>query len=149
MKCEVTNSKGERCKNEVKSGICRTHQSRIEAIGHVDADRPIRSYTKPTKPVIYRQIEGATEEERFRNQIDKQGEHWLWTGPTQQHGWPIGKFEGITSAVRIAWTLVHGRPGQDEKVRQTCGEKLCLKPAHLEVVPMSAPRKRDREMVLA
>jgi hypothetical protein len=82
----------------------------------------------------------------FQSKIKANKEHWLWTGSTTHkkgHRFAAPCFsvrvgESTTSTVfsarRLAWLI--GNPGQvigeDEIVVTTCGEKMCVLPAHLE-----------------
>lgn len=76
----------------------------------------------------------------FWNKVDRSGEHWLWLGRTSGSVsampafWIDGNWH---SARRVAWRLAPGRRRQPHEakpyVRVTCGERMCINPAHLEL----------------
>ncbi|AWN07362.1 HNH endonuclease [Streptomyces phage Nabi] len=135
MKCTVTNRVGVQCKNDAQltSDICWTHASRVIKYGTVDADRPIREYTK-TPRAPRQTVEGSNEVERFWNRIVVTSDHWIWDGTTTDTGTPIaswGKY--MTTAARVMWEIKDGELPKGARVYRTCDHKRCVRPEHLEV----------------
>jgi len=71
---------------------------------------------------------------RFRRSfwdfIDKSGECWIWTGPTNRQGygwWSPGR----TLAHRHSWTLARGEIIEGLWVLHHCDNPPCIRPAHL------------------
>ncbi|WJN63472.1 HNH endonuclease [Streptomyces phage phiScoe56] len=137
MRCSVTSGKIGQCPNEVRgtSKICQTHKGRIARHGDVQADRPIRPYTKPTEYVERAALKGVTDEEKFYNRIKATNEHWLWTGSTMKSGSPQAQHAGTNkSGARVAWELDGREVPEGAIVRPFCGEKLCVYVEHLELI---------------
>ena len=81
-------------------------------------------------------------------------ECWLWTGPVND--FQSGRFHGIIlnvtthektlvqSSHRFAWILANSYvPVKNEVVVTTCGHKLCVNPAHLEMMTKAESLKRN------
>lgn len=72
--------------------------------------------------------------ERFWAKVTRgePGECWPWIGGLS-HGKPAMQIENTTVSPRkIAWELTHGiRPPKERHVEVTCGNGLCMNPAHL------------------
>ncbi len=75
--------------------------------------------------------------ERFWSQVDKQADHWRWTGNLVKAS-GTGQFAYYEDGRRrreaahvVAWRLTRGDLGPGQMVRQTCGAKTCVQ--HLEV----------------
>ena len=71
-------------------------------------------------------------------QIEDDGECWIWTGSVSQQGHPIIHFrqpiyghKGCMTVRRYVWLLQYGVLRPREPIGCTCGEKLCVNPAHL------------------
>ncbi|AWN07433.1 HNH endonuclease [Streptomyces phage Maneekul] len=138
MKCSVTNSQGIGCKNEVNvaGSICTTHRDRLIRWGHVGKDTPIRAYTTRTETADIKRLTGETQEERFFSRVVKGPECWKWDGGTQKNtGYGQLRFyDAVTTAHRAAWVIAFGEIPEGVKVRQTCGDRLCVRLTHLEAV---------------
>jgi hypothetical protein len=147
--CRVENSKGERCGRAVTFWIaeelCAGHRDRMVTHGTFDADRPIRQYTKselvraghPLTP-------GATSYERFLNRVHKTARCWIWTGTVLNTGYGQCKNRGVnTTAHRFAWEIAFGAIPKGARIRQTCDNRLCVKPAHLEMVGGSIIKQQE------
>lgn len=74
-------------------------------------------------------------EERFWEKVDRggPGECWLWTAATGS-GYGLFRFRDSNwTAHRVSYTLEVGEIPEARKVVQSCGEKLCVNPEHLEL----------------
>ncbi|ANT41070.1 HNH endonuclease [Streptomyces phage Nanodon] len=138
MNCYVTSSEGVQCKNEVFSTntLCTTHRDRLIRWGHVGKDTPIRSYTPRTETAEVKRLTGNTEEEKFFSRVVKGPKCWKWDGGTQKTtGYGQLRYNNaVTTAHRVAWTIAFGDIPKGIKVRQTCGDRLCVRISHLEAV---------------
>lgn len=77
-----------------------------------------------------------TLEELFLRRVDKrleQPQHWLWTGHVE-HGAPFfnGRAKSKSSGRQLAWLVTYGQAA-DGALQSTCGEQLCVNPAHMRV----------------
>lgn len=77
----------------------------------------------------------------------------LWTGYTDPRGTPVVRTAtGSTTARRRAWEREYGPVPEGLVVTPMCGEKLCVRPNHLDTVTVRQLRyrqgvtKRDRQM---
>ncbi|ATI18766.1 HNH endonuclease [Streptomyces phage Daudau] len=139
MKCSVTNSKGEQCKNDAPGGgICSTHSYRFRRYGDVQADRPIRKYT-PRQTGSVERYPGDTDVERFWARVLEDDDHWLWAGSFNKNGEGVEtdqgqlQFEGFNqSARRVAYILTHGPIPDEVRIVHTCTTWSCVK--HTEAV---------------
>ncbi len=82
-----------------------------------------------------------------RVDVDKETECWIWQGSHSGHGRGGGygrmTFEGHQLAVHRAMaTLVHGYIHKKQHVDHTCNNRLCVNPAHLEVVSQKENQRR-------
>lgn len=87
------------------------------------------------------------ENARYWSTVDDSSDCWRWTGPISKEGY--GRFNvqrpddrgrprsWALAAHRVAWAAFHGEP--DGVVQQTCGDRLCVRPAHLIVTPGKQP----------
>jgi hypothetical protein len=78
---------------------------------------------------------------------------WLWRGGKNTKGYGKLKIAGNVTdlAHRVAYELRKAPLGKGRVVRQICGEKLCVNPAHLKAVGKSdvKPHKKyDRAAIL-
>lgn len=89
--------------------------------------------------------------ERFWSKVDKQGHDkqgnkqgcWLWTGAPNKQGRGSFLLDGRTqSAARAAATLGGVPFGSWQCITQTCGNKLCMRPDHLEAVTKAELARR-------
>lgn len=72
---------------------------------------------------------------------------FIWTGPTSGHGrgggYPRMCLDGQTVAVHlVAWTNVHGFIPGKKQIDHRCRNRLCVNPAHLELVTHRENQKR-------
>ena len=74
---------------------------------------------------------------------------WVWSGPTNRRGQPIISIGGEGTLVhRVAYRLwakrhrLHGELRPNVPLIPTCGNRLCVNPAHLEPVEDDAPDPR-------
>lgn len=92
-------------------------------------------------PSNKRQLQFCSFECRFWSKIDRRGpsDCWLWIGPVQKNGY--GKFsEGKTTllAHRVVYEREVGHIHRDLVVDHVCNERLCVNPAHLQIIPQRA-----------
>src|SRR5690348_13851884 len=73
---------------------------------------------------------------KFLQRIDKQDDHWLWTGGKLLNGYGTYSNKGVVH--RIAYEHWVGPIPDGYVVNQTCRVRLCVRPAHLEAVTRSA-----------
>lgn len=77
---------------------------------------------------------GSSLRERLERYTDKTGQCWLWTG-YQQGGY--GRLDGFDTVLahRLWWQeLVGPLDGSDSTLDHMCQNKLCVNPAHLQVL---------------
>jgi len=79
--------------------------------------------------------------------IEKTEGCWFWRGYVCPNGygkiWIGSRTDGTYQKVwihRLAFMLFCGPLAEGEEVHHTCGEKLCVNPAHLQVLSASAHR---------
>lgn len=78
------------------------------------------------------------------------GACWIWQGPTsgkpgagRGHSYPRMSLDGQTVAVhKVSWTNEHGYIPGRKQLDHTCRNRLCVNPAHLELVTHKANCKR-------
>lgn len=77
-----------------------------------------------------------TPEQRFWLRVVKTpGPCWLWVGAVREgHGYWRGR-----KAHRVAYEYLMGPLG-DREVEQTCGNRLCVRPAHQHVTARRSAR---------
>ena len=73
---------------------------------------------------------------------------WSWTGALGPFGGLFGAFKNdknqMTQARRIAYMIATGREIETKSVRNTCGNKFCMNPAHMvEGTGRGEKRKMD------
>lgn len=134
--CIVVNSQGVACKNMATShDICATHQYRLMRFGDVRADTPIRAYSKRAKveQVAYK---GDSDEGRFWSRVKVTMGCWEWSGSAAR-GTPQMHWKGWTRPTRhVAWEVMTGAaPAEGVRVRNTCGDKQCVRPSHTDYYP--------------
>lgn len=84
--------------------------------------------------------------------VDEATGCWLWTGPTSGEGrgggYPRMCLDGQTVAVhKVAWTNEHGFVPGTKQLDHLCRRRLCVNPAHLELVTHKANQRR-RDLAL-
>lgn len=78
-------------------------------------------------------------EEKYWKKVRKtEGGCWLWTGERTRQGYGSltvlteGRKQGFR-VHRLSWQFAFGHIPHGQTVWQTCGEKLCVNPAHLKI----------------
>lgn len=85
--------------------------------------------------------------EPIRSKIVKKGSCWEWTGPITAEGLPQVWVDGKTVKLRgYMWLLIKGIAKKSIRLRTTCGNRLCVAPAHLTNLPevVKLPAKKTR-----
>jgi hypothetical protein len=72
----------------------------------------------------------ATPEQRFWKKVNKTDTCWLWTG-SLVNGFGQFKSERYGLAVQFCWELHYGPIPPKTRIKQTCGNRACVNPAHL------------------
>lgn len=86
-------------------------------------------------------------EERLWRQVDRTGDCWLWTGNASLGGYgsigvsPERRRELVH---RVVWELTHGPIPEDRHVSRLCGQKLCVRPSHLQLSATAPEPPRPR-----
>ena len=102
------------------------------------------------------QVPARVRETFFDKVLVRDPEHcWPWSRSCGSHGygqvgWTIAGKTVVTTAHRVAWICVFGAIEDGQVVRQTCKNRLCVNPGHLETVAATlanweaAQRQRDK-----
>ena len=78
-------------------------------------------------------------DERFWQRVTRSDGCWVWQGKPGPRGFGQVKVDGRPQlAHRVAWFFTHGEWPTSE-VRQSCGNRLCVRPEHLECQEAAAP----------
>lgn len=82
-----------------------------------------------------------------RIEVDPETKCWIWTGPTSGNGrgggYPRMCLNGQTVAVhRVVFTHFCGYIPGSKQLDHTCRNRLCVNPAHLELVTHKENQKR-------
>ena len=77
-------------------------------------------------------------DERFWLQVDKSGDHWLWTGRTDKDGYPVVHALGETRGHRVAFLLQFGAIPDGHDVDHECLVRACV--LHLRAIPAAMNR---------
>lgn len=77
-------------------------------------------------------------EDRFWSHVKKGADCWLWVGGvrSKQDGngcFRLSRTEGSALAHRFSWELVNGSVPQGLCLKHSCGNGLCVRPAHLRL----------------
>jgi hypothetical protein len=68
---------------------------------------------------------------------------WLWSGSVNSYGYPTDWSEGKPrNGKRVAWALVHGPVPAGLECDHLCRERLCVRPAHMELVSRVENQRR-------
>jgi hypothetical protein len=111
------------------------------------ARESLRSFLS-IRPELAGEIEAAIKAgriDRFWDRIIKDGDCWLWAGPTGGNGYGIGGYgvAGAHHAHRAAWILANGKTiPQDMQIDHLCRNRLCVNPSHLELVSCLVNNRR-------
>lgn len=72
----------------------------------------------------------------FWRMVKKTRTCWIWTGRPNVTGYASTRYHGPTISVhRLAWFLTHGEfPEWPMTIDHLCRNKICVNPAHMEVV---------------
>lgn len=85
---------------------------------------------------------GMSPAERFWSRVNTSGEHWLWTGASNEHGYGHLQIAGQwKKAHRYAWELTNGPISAGLEIDHMCHTPACVRPDHLQLVD----RKRNNE----
>jgi hypothetical protein len=72
--------------------------------------------------------------ERFEKLVDKTDYCWNWKGSTRT-GYGLFKMDGRTmSAHRVSYVLEHLTLPEGSVVHHKCGNRLCVRPDHLQCI---------------
>lgn len=91
--------------------------------------------------------------DEFWKHIDKTDACWNWTGPVGKNGYGSIHWGGrSTYPRRVSWEIAKGPIPPRTVVSATCGNKLCVRPEHLELARPAVARsgallKRAREII--
>lgn len=87
-----------------------------------------------------------TREKQFWNQVNQDGDCWLWTGTVRKDGNVKIKIDGREwMAHRFAWEEINGPLDRNQIVRHTCGNKHCMNPDHMFIGKYGDNRKGTKE----
>lgn len=111
--CKVSDCK----KPSHRRKMCEPHYRRWLRTGDVWAHIPLREFTRYES--LESELEGRTTVSCPR----------VWSGPTFSDG--FGQMSGGQRPHRVAWELLNGESLGRRRVRQTCGNKLCVTPEHI------------------
>ena len=99
-----------------------------------DCDRPGYCKGLCTRHYQRLRVHGSLEEpttRRFWANVDKSGEHWLWTGTQNENGY--GRYNNQL-AHRMAYELLVGQIPDGLPLDHVCRVTSCVRPDHLEPV---------------
>lgn len=122
MTCRVDGCERERGRHTAK-GLCGLHYERLRKTGRLDL------------------APGPTVADRFWAKVDRSGECWTWTGATNGAGYGQFHLAGTDGrrqryAHRFAYELERGPIAEGLTLDHLCRNPRCVRPDHLEPVPM-------------
>jgi hypothetical protein len=72
---------------------------------------------------------------RFSRHVEQTPDCWNWTGARTGSGYGALSVDGrAVAAHRVAWVLAHGPVGPDDRIFHRCGNRVCVRPDHLELL---------------
>jgi len=81
-----------------------------------------------------------------RLEVDEADGHWLWTGWTNNFGYPFVRWEGRDQPTyRIVWTLLVAPIPDGLEIDHLCVTPRCCNPGHLEPVTHAENQRRIAE----
>lgn len=95
---------------------------------------------------IRRRSPSVTERFTTEYHVLKESNCWEWHGETSANGQPIF---GDERAHRYSWRTFQGPLSDDVFVIQTCGNRSCVNPKHLELVEVGIYARRQTQRVEA
>jgi predicted DNA-binding protein (UPF0251 family) len=89
-------------------------------------------------------------EDRIKKKITKENGHWIWNGCTDVRGIPkIAIIKGTNHSVpRYLFKKWLGKEPLRTRIRNVCGNNMCVNPEHYEEARKSRFRKITDEQVL-
>lgn len=82
-------------------------------------------------------------EKRFWSKVARTDGCWVWLGQLTGSGRKTPEFQWKRRhlrARRVAWELTNGPMPKGHQIVLTCGERRCVRPEHLTVVPAAKAR---------
>lgn len=82
--------------------------------------------------------------QRFFAKVDRSGDCWLWKGATNKNGYGFFRYKGKSEYVhRVSYLIHHDVAIPDDVfIAQSCKNRLCVRPEHLETRPKSEHARR-------
>jgi hypothetical protein len=75
--------------------------------------------------------------DRFWEKVDASGDCWEWTAGRNGHGYGAAYWEGRqVMAHRLSWTVLVGDIPEGMTLDHLCRNRVCVNPAHLEIVTL-------------
>lgn len=124
--------------------LARTDECSVDGCG-----RPIHSRSlcgghyrrlldgRPIEGPLRSTLRGQPVEQRLWSRVDKSGNCWIWTGPTDGKGYGTIGFGGRGRNVyvhRLAYELIVAPIPEGLQIDHLCRVPLCVRPDHLEAV---------------
>lgn len=88
--------------------------------------------------------------ERVAAKVEERDGHWIWTGWTNDAGYPYVRHEGRDRpAYRVTYELLVGAIPDGLELDHLCVTPTCVRPDHLEPVTHAENQRRIRERFTA